>query len=198
MKGCSSIWVAVNLLDGYQRRHYVIKSIPSAGQFPIRLSSAIGAYSGKLIPFLAACLSPSCQVFGVPNTEVILLIWSIYEFPKNKGFIKYISATIQPTAKISTGAEYAENLNNSSGALYQRVEQYYVKGGFVLIYFAIPKSMSLIFSSWSIRTFYGLRSRWKNPCLWMYERASAICLVMYLIYLSYSVFPFYLLSVISL
>ena len=48
MKGCSSIWVAVNLLDGYQRRHYVIKSIPSAGQFPIRLSSAIGAYSTKI------------------------------------------------------------------------------------------------------------------------------------------------------
>lgn len=71
-----------------------------------------------------ACFIPSIQFLGVPKIEVILLIWSISEFPKNKGFIKYIYAIMHPMAKISTGAEYAENLNNSSGALYHRVEQY--------------------------------------------------------------------------
>lgn len=44
IKGCSSICVAVILFEGYQRRHYVIKSIPSAGQFAIKVSRAIGAY----------------------------------------------------------------------------------------------------------------------------------------------------------
>lgn len=91
----------------------MIKSIPSAGQFVIKVSSGIGKYSGKLIPFFAACLRPSGQFFGVPKIEVILLIWSISEFPKNNGFIKYISAIIQPTAKTSTGAEYAGNLNSN-------------------------------------------------------------------------------------
>jgi hypothetical protein len=66
--------VAVNLFEGSQRRHYVTKSIPSAGQFVIKLSRAIGAYSGKFMPFFAACLRPSCHVFGVPNTDVILFI----------------------------------------------------------------------------------------------------------------------------
>jgi len=53
---------------------------------------------------------------------------------------------MHPIAKTSTGAEYAENLNNNYGARYHLVEQYYVKGGFVLIYFAIPKSINFIFS----------------------------------------------------
>jgi len=79
--------------------------------------------------------------------------------------MRYIYAIMQPTANMSTGAEYAENLNNNYGALYHLVEQYSVKGGLLLIYFAIPKSISLIFKSWSMRTFSGLRSRWKKPCL---------------------------------
>lgn len=77
IKGCSSICVAVILLDGYHLRHYVIKSIPSAGQFVIKLYKAIGEYYGRFIPFLAACFKPSCHVLGVPNIEVILFIWSI-------------------------------------------------------------------------------------------------------------------------
>ncbi len=53
---------------------------------------------------------------------------------------------MHPIAKMSTGAEYAENLNSNSGALYHRVEQYYVKGGLVLIYLAIPKSINFMFN----------------------------------------------------
>lgn len=90
-----------------------MKSIPSAGQLVIIVSNAIGMYSGKFIPFLAACFKPSGQFLGVPKTDVILFIWSSSEFPKNSGFIKYISAIMQPIAKTSTGAEYAENLNKS-------------------------------------------------------------------------------------
>lgn len=33
--GCYNIWTAVILFDGYQRRHSVIKSIPSGGQLGI-------------------------------------------------------------------------------------------------------------------------------------------------------------------
>ena len=62
-------------------------------------------YSGRFIPFKFACLWPSIQLVGVPRIEVILLIWSIYEFPKNNGFIVYISETMQPKAKTSTEAE---------------------------------------------------------------------------------------------
>ncbi len=130
-----------------------MKSIPSAGQFGIIVYNDIGEYYGKLIPRFAACFSPYGHVLGVPKTDVILFIWSIYEFPKNNGFIIYISAIIQPIAKISTGAEYAENLNNNSGARYHLVEQYSVNGGFVLISFAIPKSINLIFNYWSINKF---------------------------------------------
>lgn len=101
-------------------------------------------------------------------------------------------------AKISTGAEYAENLNKIYGALYHLVETYYVKGGLLLIYFAIPKSISLALKSLSISTFSGFKSLWKNPCLWIYAKASIICLVICLISLSAKDLPFYILSVISL
>ena len=53
-------------------------------------------------------------------------------------------------------------------------------------------------SSWSINTFYGFISRWKKPCLWMYAKDSASCLVMCLIYLSYKTRPFSRLYVVSL
>ncbi len=167
MKGCYNIWAAVIRFDGYHFRHSLMKSIPSAGQLGIIVYNDIGEYYGRLIPRFAACLSPYGHVLGVPKTDVILFIWSIYEFPKNNGFIIYISAIIQPIAKISTGAEYAENLNNNSGARYHLVEQYSVNGGLVLISLAIPKSINLILNYWSINKFYGLRSLWKKPTLWM-------------------------------
>lgn len=113
MNGCSNICDAVIRLEGYHFKHSAIKSMPSAGQLVIIVSNAIGRYSGKFIPFLAACFRPYGQFLGVPNTEVILLIWSSSEFPKKSGFIKYIYAMMQPIAKTSTGAEYAENLNKS-------------------------------------------------------------------------------------
>jgi len=167
-----------------------MKSIPSGGHLGMILYKVTGEYSCKFIPLFGACLSPSCHDFGVPRIDVILFIWSTYEFPKNSGFIMYIYAIMQPIANISTGAEYAENLNSNYGALYHRVEQYSVNGGLLLISFAIPKSINLIFRSWSIRRFSGLRSLWKKPLLWMYDRASAIYLVMCLIYLSSRIFPF--------
>jgi hypothetical protein len=58
------------------------------------------------MPLFVACLSPSGQlVLGDPKIDTILLIWSISEFPENRGFPRYISPTIHPTAKISTAAE---------------------------------------------------------------------------------------------
>jgi hypothetical protein len=51
-----------------------MKSIPSAGQLVIIVSNAIGMYSGKFIPFLAACFKPYGQFLGVPKTDVILFI----------------------------------------------------------------------------------------------------------------------------
>jgi hypothetical protein len=50
--------MAVIRLEGYQRKHSVIKSIPSAGQFVIIDYRPMGEYSGKLIPLFAACFSP--------------------------------------------------------------------------------------------------------------------------------------------
>lgn len=92
-----------------------MKLKPSEGQPGITLLKDISLYYGKLIPFLEACLKPSGQISfeGDPSTEQILLIWSISEFPWNKGLMRYISATKQPKAKISTGVEYVENLNKS-------------------------------------------------------------------------------------
>jgi len=78
----------------------------SEGQFGITAERAIYGYSGMPIPFLAACLTPSGQLLpGVPRIETILLIWSIYEVPRKIGLPRYISATMQPTAQTSTGAE---------------------------------------------------------------------------------------------
>ncbi len=74
MKGCYNIWAAVILFEGSHLRHSLIKSIPSGGQLGKIVYKGIGKYSGKLIPFLAACFKPSGQFFGVPSTEVILLI----------------------------------------------------------------------------------------------------------------------------
>ena len=79
------------------------------------------------IPLFVACLTPSGQFApGDPSTDTILLIWSIYELPRNRGLPIYISATMHPTANTSTAAEYVGNLNNSSGARYHRVEMYSV------------------------------------------------------------------------
>jgi hypothetical protein len=79
------------------------------------------------MPRLVACLSPSGQLeLGEPRIDAILLIWSIYELPWKSGLLRYISATMHPTAKTSTEAEYDGNLNSSSGARYQRVEMYSV------------------------------------------------------------------------
>ena len=114
-------------------------------------------------------------------TEQILLIWSNSEFPWNNGLAKYISATTHPKAKISTGAEYDGNLNKSYGARYHLVEIYSVKGGLLLIYLAIPKSIILASSFSEISTFSGFISRWKNPFLCMQHRAYAICFAIYLI-----------------
>lgn len=147
MNGWSNICVAVILFEGYHFRHQFIKSIASGGQFGIIVYKEIAEYSGRLIPFFAACFKPQGQFFGEPSTDVILLIWSNSELPKKSGFIKYIQAIIQPIANISTGAEQAENLSRIYGARYHRVEQYQVKGGLVLIYLAIPKSISLILNS---------------------------------------------------
>ncbi len=80
--------------------------MPSAGQDDMTVDNYSYAYYGKWIPRLDACFKPYGQeVAGEPKTDIILVIWSIYEFPKNKGLIIYISATMQPSAKISTGAE---------------------------------------------------------------------------------------------
>jgi hypothetical protein len=51
-----------------------MKSIPSGGQFGTIVYKGIGKYSGKLMPFLAACFNPYGQFLGVPRTEVILFI----------------------------------------------------------------------------------------------------------------------------
>ena len=120
--GWSSIWLAVILFEGYHLRHSLIKSIPSGGQFVIIDSSGIGEYYGKLIPFFTACFWPSGHTLGVPKIDVILLTWSIYEIPWKRGLIIYISAIMQPNAKTSTGAEYAENLNSIYGARYHLVD----------------------------------------------------------------------------
>ena len=199
-KGWFSIWEVVILLEGSHLRHYKMKSRPSFGQSGITSLSEISENYGKFIPFIAACFTPSGQFFSVgePSTEQSLLIWSNYEFPMNKGFIKYISATRQPRAKTSTGVEYDENLNRSYGARYHLVEMYSVKGGLLLIYFAIPKSMILAVRLLEMRTFSGFISLWKNPFLCMYCNASTICLVKLLISKSFSFLPFSFLSVMSL
>jgi len=60
---------------------------------------------------------------------------------------------------MSTGAEYVGNLKRSSGALYHLVEMYSVKGGILLIYLAIPKSIILTSRLSDIRIFSGFKSR---------------------------------------
>lgn len=102
-----------------------MKLIASAGQFGITVVSGIYGNYGIPIPRLVACFKPSGQVLpGEPKIDTILLIWSIYELPRKRGLFRYISATMHPIAKISTAAEYVGNLNNNSGARYQRVDMY--------------------------------------------------------------------------
>ena len=101
--------------------------------------------------------------------------------PWNNGFFKNITATRHPSANMSTGAEYVGNLNKSYGARYHLVDIYYVKGGILLISFAIPKSIILTFKLSEIRIFSGFKSLWKNPCLCVQYNAYVICLVIYLI-----------------
>jgi hypothetical protein len=51
-----------------------MKSIPSAGQLGMIVYKGMAEYYGRLMPLLAACFKPYGQPFGVPKTEVILLI----------------------------------------------------------------------------------------------------------------------------
>lgn len=166
-KGWLTIWAEVMRLTGSHRKHYPIKFKASLGQLGITADRGSYGYSGIPMPLLVACLSPSGQlVLGEPKMETILLIWSISEFPWKRGLLRYISATMQPTANTSTAAEYEGYLNSSSGALYHLVEMYSVYGGLLLISRLMPKSMILMVRSLEMRIFSGFISRWKKPCLW--------------------------------
>lgn len=115
---------------------------------------------------------------GVPSTRKIRRICSISVVPGKSGLFKNSSAIIAPIAHISTALEYTLLWNSSSGARYQRVEQYSVKGGPLLMNRARPwrsncytliltvysrtKSASLMILP-AINKFSGLMSRCIKP-----------------------------------
>jgi len=78
MYGCYESCEEVCRFEGSHLKHYDIKFIPSAGQVDMTEDNYNYPYYGRWIPFLEACFKPSGQVLaGEPNTEIILLIWSI-------------------------------------------------------------------------------------------------------------------------
>mmetsp|Transcript_121292 Transcript_121292/g.368789 ORF Transcript_121292/g.368789 Transcript_121292/m.368789 type:complete len:251 (+) Transcript_121292:184-936(+) len=107
-----------------------------------------------------------CSV-GVPSFWKILKIVSISESPQKRGAPVAISALMQPMLQRSTGTLYRVAPRRISGGRYQTVTTSWVYFGTGTVKArARPKSAIFKCSRWSMRRFWGFRSRWMMRFEW--------------------------------